>query len=81
MTKDRSLVTQSPEELSKARQSSSLIDKHLSEIASKTRDLSKVIEKIEFKDGFYEGEVLDGIPHGHGNWTHPEPVNPGRFKG
>ena len=62
----RSLTIRSSQELTKIRQSSALVDKHLSGIASNARDVSKCIASIEFKGGLYEGEVFDGIPHGYG---------------
>ena len=70
--KDRSLTIRSSQGLRKTRQSSSLIDKHLSDIKNETSGLSKVVESIEFMGGIYEGQVLDGVPYGYGTWTGPE---------
>ena len=69
MNEDKSLTTRKEHALTKSQHTGGLIDKHLSNLLDQH---SPNVQTIECEDGIYVGELLDGIPHGQGTWTHPD---------
>ena len=69
MNEDKSLTTRKEHALTKSQHTGGLIDKHLSNLLDQH---FPNVQTIEWEDGIYVGELLDGIPHGQGTWTHPD---------
>jgi hypothetical protein len=69
MNEDKSLTTRKEHALTKSQHTGGLIDKHLSNLLDQN---SPNVQTIEWEDGIYVGELLDGIPHGQGTSTYPD---------
>ncbi len=61
----RSLISRSSHDLAVE---SKALDRTVS-VVDKVLDRIKLINAFEFSDGWYEGESLDGVPHGQGTYT------------